>query len=375
VINELAEFEGAPSASFHLCGSALRTSRGAVRQRTDTARMTRYIGLMNETPLYPLRFAPIYQYRPWGGRRLAKLLSAPLPSDDPIGEAWLLSDRDDYASLVADGPLEGETVGQLLRQYPRQMLGELSGHFSRFPLLLKFLDVSKTLSVQVHPSDDYPELIPAGDTGKTEAWVVLEAGTGARILAGLKPGTSANVLRRAIAHGTVAEQLATFRPKPGDGVFIPAGTVHSLSDVVVFEVQQNSDVTFRLFDWNHSDPKTGRRRPLQVDQAMTCIDFAQGASEALIPRVEQTTPVLREKLIQCDQFGVTRISGHTSFVVGAAQIPRVLVCLGGRGELEYAGASYAFGRGDVLLLPAVVGSCPFHPHGVVSLLEVSLPGA
>src|SRR5579863_9402210 len=90
--------------------------------------------LMNETPLYPLRFAPIYQYRLWGGRRLAKLLSAPLPGDDPIGEAWLLSDRDDQASVVADGPLEGKTVSQLLRQYPRQMLGNLSGHFSRFPL-------------------------------------------------------------------------------------------------------------------------------------------------------------------------------------------------------------------------------------------------
>ena len=330
---------------------------------------------MNETPLYPLRFAPIYQYRLWGGRRLAKLLSAPLPGGGPIGEAWLLSDRDDAASGVAEGPLKGETVGQLLRHYPRQMLGKLCGHFGRFPLLLKFLDVSQTLSVQVHPSDDYPELIPAGDTGKTEAWVVLEAGTGARIFAGLKPGTSANVLRQAIAQGTVAGQLASFRPKPGDGVFIPAGTVHSLSDAVVFEVQQNSDVTFRLFDWNHVDPRTGRPRPLQVDQAMTCIDFAQGASEALIPRVEQTTPVLREKLIQCDQFGVTRISAQMTFVVGAAQMPRVLVCLAGRGELEHAGASYAVGMGDVLLLPAVVGACPFHPDGVVSLLEVSLPGA
>src|ERR1700680_4244160 len=127
---------------------------------------------MKEISLYPLRFVPIFQYRLWGGRRLAKLLAAPLPGDDLIGEAWLLSDRDDHASLVADGSLKGKTVGQLLAQAPQQMLGKLCGHFSRFPLLLKFLDVSKTLSVQVHPSDDYPELIPPGDTGKTEAWVV-----------------------------------------------------------------------------------------------------------------------------------------------------------------------------------------------------------
>ena len=328
---------------------------------------------MKEISLYPLRFSPIFQYRLWGGRRLTKLLAAPLPGDDLIGEAWLLSDRDDHASLVADGPLKGKTIGQLLAQAPQQMLGKLSGHFSRFPLLLKFLDVSKTLSVQVHPSDDYPELISTGDTGKTEAWVVLGAGSQARIYAGLRPGTSASVLRQAIADGTVADQLASFTPKPGDGVFIPAGIVHSLSDVVVFEVQQNSDVTFRLFDWGHLDPRTGQPRPLQVDQAMACIDFTQGAIEAVIPSVEQARPVLRETLVHCDQFGVTRISGQMSFVVGEAQMPRVLVCLAGHCELEHAAGSYAFGKGDVLLLPAALGACSCRPHGVVSLLEVSLP--
>jgi mannose-6-phosphate isomerase len=148
-----------------------------------------------------------------------------------------------------------------------------------------------------------------------------------------------------------------------------------LRDVLVFEVQQNSDVTFRLFDWDNLDPKTGRRRPLQVDRAMTCIDFAQGAIKPAISRVEQSKPLLREVLVQCDQFGVTRISGQSSFVVGEAQMPRVLVCLAGDGQVEHAGESYAFGKGDVLLLPAVVGACRCQPHGVVSLLELSLPGA
>jgi mannose-6-phosphate isomerase len=328
---------------------------------------------MKEPPLYPLRFAPIYQYRPWGGRRLAELLSTPLPGGDPVGEAWLLSDRDDYASLVADGPLKGKTIGELLALFPEQLLGKLSGQFSRFPLLLKFLDVSQTLSVQVHPSDNYPGLIPAGDTGKTEAWVVLEAGSKARIYAGLKSGTSASVLRQAIAHGTVADQLASFTPQPGDSVFIQAGIVHSLSDVVVFEVQQNSDVTFRLYDWDHLDPRTGQRRPLQVDQAMACIDFAQGAIGTVTPGVQETRPVLRESLVHCEHFCVIRITGRLSFVVGAAHLPRVLVCLAGGGHLEHAGGNYVFGKGDVLLLPAVVGACSCRPHGVVSLLEVSLP--
>jgi len=130
---------------------------------------------MNRTPLYPLRFEPIYQYRHWGGRRLSDFLSTPLPGDGPIGEAWVLSDRDDHPSFVTDGPLKGKTITELLKQSPEQLMGKLAGTFSRFPLLLKFLDVSKSLSVQVHPSDSNVELIPAGETGKTKAWVVLEA--------------------------------------------------------------------------------------------------------------------------------------------------------------------------------------------------------
>ena len=108
---------------------------------------------MSRMPLYPLRFEPIYQYRLWGGRRLADLLTAPLPGDGPIGEAWLLSDRDDHPSRVADGPLKGRTIRQLLEQSPEQLLGKLAGRFRRFPLLLKFLDAREMLSVQVHPSD------------------------------------------------------------------------------------------------------------------------------------------------------------------------------------------------------------------------------
>ena len=154
---------------------------------------------MNPIRFYPLRFEPIYQYRLWGGRRLADLLAAPLPGDGPIGEAWLLSDRDDHSSLVADGPLKGRTLGQLLKESPEQMLGERAGRFRRFPLLLKFLDVRNLLSVQVHPSDRQTDYLPPGETGKTEAWVVLEAGPESRIYAGLKPGTTADGLRRAVA--------------------------------------------------------------------------------------------------------------------------------------------------------------------------------
>jgi mannose-6-phosphate isomerase len=330
-------------------------------------------GALDQISLYPLRFEPIYQYRLWGGRRLADLLFAPLPGHGPIGEAWILSDRDDHPSLVADGPLKGKTIGQLLKQSPEQMLGKLAGHFSRFPLLLKFLDVQQTLSVQVHPSDAHVEFIPAGETGKTEAWVVLEKGPEARIYAGLKPGATADVLRQAVADGTMANQLASFAPELGEGVFIRAGTVHALGDVVVFEVQENSDVTFRLFDWNHLDPKTGQQRPLQVDKALACINFTQGTICPVTPEIDSRKGKPWEKLINCDHFGVCRISTEFPFIVGAAGTCRVLVCIDGAGELEYAGAKFAFRKGDVLLLPAVIGACSCHPNGDVTILEISLP--
>ena len=328
---------------------------------------------MSRIPLYPLRFEPIYQYRLWGGRRLAKLLAAPLPGDNPIGEAWLLSDRDEHASRVADGPLQGVTIRQLLEQSPEQMLGKSAGRFQRFPLLLKFLDARDVLSVQVHPADGKTDLFPPGESGKTEAWVVLETGPKSRIYAGLQPGTTADVLQRALAERTVADHLASFAPRPGDAVFIKAGTVHSLADVVVFEVQQNSDVTFRLYDWDRVDAKTGQPRALHIDQALACIDFSQGAIGPTAPVVESTTPVRRERLFDCEHFRLWRLRGETPFTVGAAEAPRVLVCIAGAGQLEHGANMHAVRKGDVLLLPAVVGACVFRPRGAVSLLEVAMP--
>ncbi|MFH1264054.1 MAG: type I phosphomannose isomerase catalytic subunit [Pseudomonadota bacterium] len=315
----------------------------------------------------------MYEYRLWGGRRLAEILNASLPSDGPIGEAWVLSDRDDHSSRVANGPLKGRMIGQLLQQFPEQMLGKSAQRFRRFPLLLKFLDAREMLSVQVHPTDADTNLLPANETGKTEAWVVMEAGAESRIYAGLNPGTTTDGLRQALENGAIADHLASFTPRPGDGIFIRAGTVHSLGDVVVFEVQENSDVTFRLYDWDRVDGKTGRPRALQVDQAMACIDFAQGAVVPVVPVVEETKPALRERLVLCENFGLWRLRGESPFKVGAEGVLRMLVCIVGDGEVEYKGSQYAVGTGDVLLLPAVVGACGFQPRGAVTLLEVSLP--
>jgi mannose-6-phosphate isomerase len=331
---------------------------------------------MSQTSLYPLLFEPIYEYRLWGGRDLADLLSAPLPGAGPIGEAWVLSDRDDHPSRVANGPLKGRTIAELLDRFPAQMMGELVQRFHRFPLLLKFLDAREMLSVQVHPSDAHRDLLPAGESAKTEAWVVLKAGPESRIYAGLRPGITEGGLRQAIANGGVADELAYITPHPGDAVFIPAGTVHTLGGgVVVFEVQQNSDVTFRLYDWGHVDAQTGQPRPLQVQEALACIDFAAHAAGPVVPVLEATTPVKRERLFQCEPFDVWRLRGQAPFTLGVSDVPRVLVCIEGEGKVEHEGSNYPVAKGDVWLLPAVVGACPFKPQGAVSLLEIALPVA
>jgi len=230
------------------------------------------------------------------------------------------------------------------------------------------------LSVQVHPPDANKSLLPPGETGKTEAWVVVETSPESRIYAGLKPGTTPDDLRRALTNGTAVDRLMCFTPKPGDGVFIPAGTVHALGgDIVVFEIQQNSDVTFRLFDWNHIDPKTGQPRPLQVDQALASIDFAKDTNGLVEPVEEATTSVERERLFDCEHFRLSRLRGQSPFAVGAADVPRVLVCTEGAGQVEHNGATYAVAKGNTLLLPAAVGACTFRPLPSTNLLEIALP--
>jgi mannose-6-phosphate isomerase len=328
---------------------------------------------MSRSKLYPLKFEPIYQYRIWGGRRLADLLTKPLPPDELVGEAWILSDRDDHPSKITDGPLKGQTISQLFEHSPEALMGKLSGRFKRFPLLLKFLDCRKVLSVQVHPADDQKKYIPAGESGKTEAWVVLQTGKQAVIYAGLKPGTTEEKLHDSLEKHKVADDLARFKPEAGDSVLIKAGTVHTLGDMVVFEVQENSDVTYRLYDWDRVDEKTGKPRDLQVEQALACIDFTKTAIPPVTPVVQVSERILCEKLIEDPHFTVWRYTGSTSFTVGKKETPRILVCIEGDGDVEFNGGKYKLTKGDVMLLPAIVGACPLTPRGRIILLEIAIP--
>ncbi|MEO6152332.1 MAG: type I phosphomannose isomerase catalytic subunit [Croceibacterium sp.] len=328
---------------------------------------------MSRLPNLPLRFDPICQYRLWGGRRLGEWLDVPLPGDGPVGEAWLLSDRDNNPSRVSEGPFKGQTLAQLIACSPRSVLGRLAPRFERFPLLLKYLDVSAMLSVQVHPSDAHLALLPLGETGKTEGWVVLEAQPDSRIYAGLKADVTPAQLRT-LSQANVDAALPSFAPLPGQSILVEAGDVHSLGNgVVVLEVQQNSDVTFRLYDWDHIDPKTGKTRSLQIESALACVDLTQGIITPVPPLVEAPGPLRRERLIDCKYFRLWRISGEAPFKIDPQDSPVVLVCVAGSGNVEHAGVDVPMHKGAVLLLPAATGVCQFRPDGETTLLKIVVP--
>jgi mannose-6-phosphate isomerase len=174
--------------------------------------------------------------------------------------------------------------------------------------------------------------------------------------------------------GRVEEALYSFAPSAGDAVFLKAGTVHNLEDVVVLGIEQNSDITFRLYDWDRVDETTGRRRELQVAEAMGCIDFSQGSIKALEPVIETASPVMREKLFDCTHFRLWRIQAQNPFQVGEEKLPRAVVCLEGKGWLDCKGSLLPVARGDVFLLPASVGVCSFRPEGEVVFFEAGLSG-
>jgi mannose-6-phosphate isomerase len=328
---------------------------------------------MTNIKLYPLKFEPIYQYRIWGGRRLENWLSKPLPPKDPIGEAWILSDRDDHPSLVMDGPLKGQAIKQLLAGSADELMGKYADDYQRFPLLLKFLDAQQVLSVQVHPSDDLKEYIPKGESGKTEAWVVLQTGLKGLIYAGLKPGTTKESIQKDLAAHKVANDLASFSPKAGDAVLIKAGTVHTLADLVVFEVQENSDVTYRLYDWDRVDEKTGKPRDLQVKEAIACIDFTKTNIFPVEPVIEDEQTVLKEKLLDCDHFRVWRLTCKSVNTVGLKDAPTVLVGIEGDSEIKTKTNTYTLTKGEVMMLPASVGRCKLVTKNGSVILEVALP--
>jgi mannose-6-phosphate isomerase len=220
-----------------------------------------------------LHFHPLYQTRVWGGRHLETLLGRELPDDRPYGESWELVDRADHQSVIAGGRLAGVTLHELWTAHRAEVFGcgGRQPDAARFPLLIKILDCREDLSIQVHPPADVAREL--GGEPKTEMWFVAAADAGAVIHAGLRRGTSRQAFERALDTGSLDDVVHRLHPAVGDTLLVPSGRVHALgAGLVVFEIQQNSDTTYRVFDWNRVG-LDGRPRALHVDASMRSIDF------------------------------------------------------------------------------------------------------
>ena len=320
--------------------------------------------------LYPLRFEPIFRRYLWGGRRLEDHLGKAIGAGNDYAESWEVVDHGDDQSVVSAGPLAGTTLTQLVHDSGRELLGR---HHPQncFPLLWKFLDAHKTLSVQVHPNDLQGARLDPPDLGKTEAWVVLHADPGSLIYAGLKRGFDRPALEREIARGTIELCLHRFEPQAGDCVFIPAGTVHALGEgLLVAEIQQASDTTFRLYDWNRVGPD-GQPRALHVQQGLDVIDFQRGPVQ---PQVAQSTDRPNvARLVECDKFILDRWRLDQAELIGGDDCCHILAVTGGSIRVEGDAVDESLGVGQTLLLPAVTGEVRVRPDESATLLDAYLP--
>ncbi len=321
-------------------------------------------------PLYPLRFRPILRRYLWGGRHLQSLLGKPLPPGDDFAESWEVADHGDDQSSVELGPLAGTTLRELVTVRGRELLGR---HYPQpsFPLLLKLLDGQQTLSLQVHPNDAQAARLDPPDAGKTEAWVVIEALPGSKIYAGLKPGVSRDQLLAAIRRADVEPCLNVLTASPGDCVFLPAGTVHALgAGLLVAEIQQSSDTTYRLFDWNRLGPDS-RPRPLRTEAGLDVVDFARGPVMPQRPQATSRPQVSR--LVDCDKFIWDRWRFDCPLPIGGDDRCHILTVLQGVVQIAGDPAPSPLPRGSTALLPASLGHITLSPQSETVLLDAYLP--
>jgi mannose-6-phosphate isomerase len=298
--------------------------------------------------LEPLFFTPLFRSYLWGGRRLETVLHKALPDAGQWAESWEIVDRGLDQSRVADGRWAGYSLRQLIERMPESILGHHAQASHGFPLLLKYLDCQRVLSVQVHPDDAYARRMARPDLGKTEAWYVLEAMPEAVVYAGLKPGVDRVGLAQAMAAGRTEECLHRFQPLAGDCIFIPAGTVHALgAGLIVAEIQQSSDTTFRLFDWNRLGDD-GRSRPLHIAEALEVSDFTRGPVN-VVPASRQSGDE-DVVLVDCPQFRL--VKRRQPATIASDGDFRILTVVAGSARLRWPGGQRDLPRGGSALLPA-----------------------
>lgn len=340
---------------------------------------------------YPLKFEPILKPRVWGGRKMGSRLHKKLSAAD-IGESWELADLESDQSVVSVGPAKGTTITQLVELWGEKLLGRAKLLDGRFPLLLKYLDAEQALSVQVHPSQEIGsrELkfaarednnVREGVEGvpriKNEAWYVVDCEPGSWILRGLKEGVGERVLREALHDGRVEDVLNRIEIRPGHAYYIPSGTVHALGPgAVIAEIQTPSDTTYRLYDWDRVNPKTGGPRDLHIEEALESISFEPVSAEAEHPEHIASVWTTITRLVRCESFVVERVR----MVAGVEQaIPYdemvAWMVLEGGGAIRCDGLKepVAFGVGDTVLLPAALENGRVTVEEASTWLEISIP--
>jgi mannose-6-phosphate isomerase len=323
----------------------------------------------------PLVFEPYLRPMVWGGRRLGECFGKVLPAATQVGESWEISAHPHHVSRVAEGPLRDALLTDLCADRSADLFGDQAPRGNRFPLLVKLLDCCDLLSIQVHPSDELaPRLTPEA-SGKTEAWVVLEVQPTGRIYSGLKPGIRRSDLEQHLAAGTLEQCLHSYTPRPGDCVFLPAGTVHAVGGgVVMAEVQQTSDATFRLYDWNRPG-SDGRARPLHIREALESINWTAGPVGPVGGTRCNGLPgdARRELLVRCPYFILQRFHARTPLVLPSTGRLSLWLVLDGTAELRDSVLGYRrpFRCGETVLVPAACPRPSWHPAGPVSFLSVT----
>ncbi|MGB9602283.1 MAG: type I phosphomannose isomerase catalytic subunit [Limisphaerales bacterium] len=320
--------------------------------------------------LYPLTFIPIFKERVWGGRRLETLYSKPLPPNTRVGESWEISDRPGDENIIANGEFSGKSIRWLMENFEKDLLGDAKPtQNGRFPLLIKILDACEDLSLQVHPPADIAAQL--GGEPKTEMWYVTHSEPGSVIYAGLKDGVSKDDFEKKLKEGTLQECLTRFEVKEGDAIFIPSGRVHGLGKgIVIFEIQQNSDTTYRVYDWNRVG-LDGRPRQLHIEEAFKSINFKDYSPQLIKTKYSQSQTfkiryLVDDKLFRVNACRVKRgarfkLSSETVHIVGVLK-----GCLG----ISYENVSVELKCGQFCLIPAAVKQVSFTAQKQTEFLHI-----
>ncbi len=307
--------------------------------------------------LYPLLLIPSFDERPWGARDLRPVYTKVVK--EPIGEAWLTWND----NVIANGPFNGRTLGELAKQFRRDLVGKAAPYEDRFPLLVKFLFPADKLSVQVHPDDEGARRV-GQPFGKTECWYVLDAQPGAQVALGLKPGVTIDEFEQSI-HGTKAEDLLNWIDvHPGDMLYVAAGTVHTIGGgMVLLETQQSSDITYRLYDY-------GRPRELHIDEGLAAIKLHNRAGKIVRKAGDDSRFLVRSPFFQVEKFNLKQsLDAQMS-----PASPHIVVATGGSGILQSSGMEpVSFACGDAVVIPACVARYSVRPQWELEMMRMSLP--